>query len=181
MFSFAFFLPVKSNHWSLTLSSLLCFSRGHSKASQWAIQEQLHGAEFSRPQPSAQHPHQPGLRGTGQEERCPDRPGAGTLGRQPCGWAVGCSRHLCRGPDCLPGHAGLLQEPLELLKPWPQIPNEIAACWWAHQVAARPPAGQEAARFHSWFFFFFLTYLRAWLQLLEEENVFLLSRETKGT
>lgn len=135
-----------TNHLSpslFSLSSFPCFSRGYSEAAQRTSEEQLHGAEFPRPQPSAQHPCQPGLRGAGQEERGPDQPGAGALVRQPGGRAVGGGRRLRRGPHRLPCHAGLPQEPLELSEPRPQIPSGSTAYRRAHQVAARPPAGQE--------------------------------------
>lgn len=128
-----------------SVSSFPRFSRGYAEAPQRAGEEQLHGAEFPRPQPCAQHPHQPGLRGAGQEERGPHRPGAGALARQPGGRAVGGGWCLRRGPHRLPCHAGLPQEPLELPEPRPQIPSGSTACRRAHQVAARPPAGQEAA------------------------------------
>lgn len=109
-------------HLSTSLFSLSSFprlSRRYAEAPQRAGEEQLHGAEFPRPQPSAQHPCQPGLRGAGQEERGSDRPGARALVGQPGGRVMGGSRRLRCGPDRLPCHAGLPQEPLELPEPRP--------------------------------------------------------------
>ena len=141
-----------------SLSSFPHLSRGYSEASQRAGEEQLHGAELPRTQPGAQHPCQPGLRGAGQEERGADRSGAGALVRQPGGRDVGGSRHLRCGPYRLPGHAGLPQEPLELPEPRPQIPSGSTSRQRAHQVAARPPAGQEttAQEIHCCCFFLFI-------------------------
>lgn len=147
-----------THHLSTSLFSLSLFphlSRGHSEAPQWAGEEQLHGAEFPWPQPSAQHPCQPELRGAGQEERGADRPAAWALVRQPGGRVVGGSRRLRCGPYSLPCHAGLPKEPLELPEPRPQIPSGTTTRWRAHQVAARPP-GQEATaqEIHCWFYLF---------------------------
>lgn len=129
--------------WPLTDCSF-SVSRGCLKASQWASEEQLHGAEFSRSEPSPQHPRQPGLRGASKEERRPDGPGAGALGGRPGGWAVGGGWRLRCRTHRLSGHAGLRQKPMELHEPRSQIPTRSAASWWPHQIAPRPPAGQEA-------------------------------------
>lgn len=133
----------------------LCFSRGHAQIPQRTCEEQLHGAELPRSQPSVKYPCQSGLRGAGQEERSPDRPRTGPLGGQPSEWAVGRGRHLRCGSNSMSCHAGLLQESLELHEPWPQILSGCSTSKWTHQVAARPPAGQEATaqEIHCWFLF----------------------------
>lgn len=64
---------------------------------------------------------------------------------QPGGGAVGGGRRLRGRADGVPRHASLRQEPLELAEPRPQSPAWSPTCRRTHQVAARSPAGREAA------------------------------------
>uniref|UniRef100_A0A8D3A379 Xylosyltransferase 1 n=1 Tax=Scophthalmus maximus TaxID=52904 RepID=A0A8D3A379_SCOMX len=86
------------------------------------------------------------------------------LARRPGGRAVGGGRRVRRGPHRLSCHAGLLQEPVELPQPRPQIPARSAAGRRAHQVAARPPAGREATarEVHCRLFYLFKGFVVTW-------------------
>lgn len=143
--------------------------RGGTEAAQWAPPQRLHGAELPEPEPRPQPAHQPGPGGAGSQERRLHRRHAGALAGLPGRRGVDRHGHLCHRPHCLPRHADLQPDSLELLQPRPQVgagasqtrrPAQVALStqgapadlkgkqpegWWDLAPASHPPARPRGA------------------------------------